>query len=427
MPFTVNMPKLSPTMEEGTIAKWHKKEGDFVESGELLLEIATDKATIEHSALDEGWLRKILVPEGGSASINQPIALFTAQENENIEEFLAKKPPEKKSEEAKPTEISPEEKREEKPHPAPPFSQPAFVPEPPLKEPSKALPAKERIAASPLARRLAKKRGLDLTTVQGTGPGGRVTSKDLARAQPAGLVTFGRVESPTLPPGTYEEIPLTPIRKIIAKRLQESKSFVPHFYIKQTIDAEPLYALREQLKSYDLKVTFNDVIIRACALALREHPQVNAGFNSVNQTVIAFKTIDISVAVTVEAGLITPIIRQADFKNLGEISTEMRELAEKARSLKLKEHEYKGGSFCVSNLGMFGITEFSAIINPPQSAILAVGGIEERPVIKGGIVVPGKTLSLTLSVDHRVIDGALGAHFIKTVQKILENPVALTL
>ncbi len=425
MPFTFTMPKLSPTMEEGTIAKWHKKEGDYVNAGDVLLEIATDKATVEHSALDEGWLRKILIPEGGSALINQPLAIFTEEKDESIDQYKPKgvapqvAPP---SAQEEPVVV---DKKETTPKTVP-LSQPAFVPEPPLAF-SPSTPSKERPHASPLARNLAKERNLDLSTVQGSGPGGRITSKDLAQAQPAGLVTFGRREEPTIAPGTYSETSLNPIRKIISRRLQESKSFIPHFYIQQTIDAEPLITLREQLKIFSLHVTFNDMILRACALALRQHPRVNSGFNSVNQTIIQFETIDISVAVNIEEGLITPIIRHADYKNLGQISTEVRTLAEKARAMKLKEHEYKGGSFCISNLGMYGITAFTAVINPPQSAILAIGGIEDKPVVKEGKVVAGKTLALTLSADHRVIDGALAAQFIKTVQKLLENPAALTL
>jgi len=426
MPFTFTMPKLSPTMEEGSIAKWHKKEGEYVAAGDVLLEIATDKATVEHQALDEGWLRKILVSEGGTAKVNQPIAILTVQENESIEGYVLKeeKPAPPKAAEEKPTEKQEEESALSVPST---FSQPAFTPEPPLEAEPRRAPKEGRILVSPLAKRLAKEKGLDLSTVEGSGPSGRITSRDLERAQPTGLVTFGRQESPEFPAGSYEEVPLTPMRKIIARRLQESKSFIPHFYVKQVIDAEPLFALREQLKAYNLKVTYNDMIIKACALALREHPGVNSGFNSVNQTVIRFKTIDISVAVTVEAGLITPIVRQADYKNLGQISIEVKQLAERARLMKLKEQEYKGGSFCVSNLGMFGITEFTAVINPPQAAILAVGGIEGQPVIKEGKIVAGKTLALTLSADHRVIDGALGAQFMKTLQKILENPIALIL
>lgn len=428
MPFTFTMPKLSPTMTDGTIAKWHKKEGQFVSEGELLLEVATDKATVEHNALDPGWLRKILVPEGGSAIINQPIAIFTAEENESIEGYKPKGAA--APQEVAPTAPSEEIEKTESPtqKPAAALQQPAFVPEPPLEwEPAGRHVVEGKIRSSPLARSLAKEKGLDLTTVQGSGPGGRITSKDLSGAQPAGLVTFGREESPSIAPGTYEEIPLTPMRRAIARRLQESKSFIPHFYVKQVIDAQPMVALREQLKAFHLHVTFNDMILRAAALALREHPGVNTGFNSVNQKVIQFKTIDISVAVTIPEGLITPIVRHADFKNLGQLGAEVRSLAEKARHMKLAEHEYKGGSFCISNLGMFGITEFTAVINPPQSAILAVGGIEEHPVVKNGEIVCGKTLALTLSADHRVIDGALAAQFMKTVQKLLENPVTLTL
>lgn len=419
MQFLVKMPKLSPTMEEGTIAKWHKKEGDLVSAGDLLLEIATDKATVEHNALDEGWLRKVLIPENETVTITTPIALFTTEKEEAIKEpeKAAVPPPE-------PIEKAPE-KAPSKPQGV--IAQPTFAPEPPL-EPIPVHPfSEERSFATPFAKKLAKEKGLDLSTVRGTGPRGRVTSDDLEMAQPKGLVAFGARETPQDPPGAYEEIPLTPVRKIIAKRLQEAKSFIPHFYVKQTIDAEPLFNLREQLKEIGLKVTFNDLIIRASALALRKHPDVNAGFNSANQTIVRFKTIDISIAVTVEVGLITPIIRYADYKNVGELSLEMRQLAEKARKGKLKEYEYKGGSFCISNLGMFGISEFAAIINPPQAAILAIGGIEERAVVKNGCVVPGKTLALTLSVDHRVIDGALAAQFLKTVQLLLENPASLTI
>ncbi len=439
MPFTFTMPKLSPTMEEGTIVKWHKKEGDFVASGDLLLEVATDKATVEHQALDEGWLRKIVVPEGGGASINQVIAILSESKEENIENFLKEtleKP--KKTEEAKEPpqafpqafqvekEIPPSQKPVQKPTQE--WTQPAFLPEQPLPFPPSPLKSEEeRIKASPLAKRLAKEKGLDLSTVAGSGPGGRISSKDLSQAQPAGLVTFGRRESPQIPSGSYEELPLTPMRKIIARRLQESKSFIPHFYLKQVIDAGPLVALREQLKTFSLNVTFNDLLIRGCALCLREHPEVNRGFNSVNQTMIQFKTIDISIAVNVEAGLITPIIRHADFKNVGQISSEMRLLAEKARHMKLKEHEYKGGSFCLSNLGMFGISAFTAILNPPQAGILAVGGIQESPIVKEGKVEAGKTLELNLSADHRVIDGALAATFMKSLQKILTSPAVLLL
>lgn len=419
MPFLFTMPKLSPTMEEGTIAKWFKKEGDFVNAGEVLIEVATDKATVEHTNLDEGFLRKILIQEGQSAAINQPLAIFTQTKDESIEGFLKKEEPKTQST-PQTTQEAPRQVVERK--------EPLFVPEAPLADFSieEHFETKERIKASPLAKRLAEEQGIDLSTVKGTGPHGRITSEDLVGASKETILP-GKNVLPQERPGSYEEIPLKPVRKVIAKRLQESKSYIPHFYVKQTIDAAPLWDLYEQLKKFNLKITVNDLIIRAAALALRKHPEVNSGFNSQSQSIIRFKTIDISVAVSFSEGLITPIIRYADFKDLTEISTEIRALAERARLGKLKEQEYKGGSFSISNMGMYGISEFIAVINPPQAAILAVGGIEQKAVVKEGKVVPGKTLDLNLSVDHRVIDGADGAKFLKTLQSLLEQPVILTL
>ena len=414
------MPKLSPTMEEGTIAKWHKKEGDFVKSGELLLEIMTDKATVEHTALDAGYLRQILVKEGETARMNDPIAVFTDTKDEKFELPVKEVVP-SKGERVVMAKVDQKA--------AVTVSGPSHVPEAPLQGYSfeGQREAQERVVASPLAKKLAKEKGLDLTTVKGSGPGGRVTSQDLERAQPEGIVTFGRNEVPREVPGSYEERALSPMRKVIAKRLQESKMFIPHFYLTQKVNAEGMIGLREQLKAHDLKITFNDLIIRAAALALRKHPKLNAGFNSLNNTLIQFKTVDIAVAVSIEDGLITPIVRHADYKNLGEISTEVKLLAQKAQAGKLKETEYKGGSFCISNLGMYGITEFVAVINPPQAAILAVGGIVDEPIVEKGQVVAGKVLTLTLSADHRVVDGADAAEFMKTVQHLLENPAGLLL
>lgn len=397
-------------MDEGTIAKWHKKEGDFVEAGEILLEITTDKATIEHATLDEGYLRKILLPQGKTATVNDPIAIFTETKDESIEGYMPKKTTAQKKEEvaAMPTQ-----------------KQPSFTPEP-TAQAAPAPVAEKKVVASPLAKKLAKEKGLDLLSVKGTGPGGRITSRDLKRAQPLGVVSFGPSSAPSQPSGAYKEEELSPVRKVLAQRLQESKSYIPHFYVKQTIDAAPLVEMRAQLKNLNLNVTFNDMIIRACALALRNHPDVNSGFNSQNQTILRFETIDIAVAVSFKEGLITPIIRHADCKNLGDISQEIKLLVDKARKNKLTEEEYKGGSFTISNLGMHGISEFSAIINPPQAAILAIGGIEEKPTVKEGHVVAGKTLTLVLSCDHRVIDGVAGSLFLKTLQQLLENPVSLT-
>ena len=236
-------------------------------------------------------------------------------------------------------------------------------------------------------------------------------SRDLEGAQAAAKYGFGREETPQREAGSYEEETMMPMRKVIAQRLQDAKSFIPHFYVQLTIDPQPLLEMRDQLKHSGLKVSVNDCILRACALALREHLNVNSGFNSVNNTIIRFKTIDISVAVSVAEGLITPIIRHADFKNLGQISQEVKDLAKRAKEGKLDAHEYKGGSFTVSNLGMYGVPIFQAIINPPQAAILAVSGILEVPVVKNGTVISGKTMNLTLSCDHRVVDGVAAASF----------------
>ncbi|MDP1608104.1 MAG: pyruvate dehydrogenase complex dihydrolipoamide acetyltransferase [Chlamydiales bacterium] len=426
MPFTITMPKLSPTMEEGTIVKWHKRVGDHVAAGDVLVEVATDKATVEYNALDEGYLRLIVVPEKGSAVVNQAIAVMTESAKESIEGY---QPEGVQVEEAPKPNASTKSQPPEPVINAKPvletasFQQPAFIPEPPLEKYAFTFPGEgERKKASPLAKKLAKEKGLDLTTVKGSGSGGRVTSRDLDLAQPDQMVHFSHPEIPTTVPGSYEEMPLTPMRKVVSQRLQQSKTFIPHFYVSQEIDAEPLVVLRDQLKEGNLKVTFNDFVIRACALALKEHPHINSGFNSVSQSIILFKTIDIAIAVTVEGGLITPIIRHADYKNIGQLSVEIKELAARARVGKLNPEEYRGGSFTISNLGMFGISQFTAVINPPQAAILAVAGIEDCVRIQNNQVTLGKKMMLNLSADHRVIDGADAAKFLKTVQKYLENP-----
>lgn len=433
MPFTITMPKLSPTMEEGMIVKWHVKEGSYIEAGQLLLEVATDKATVEYNALDAGWLRKILIPEKKSAIVNQAIAICTEEKKESIEGYQPSgiQPTAAKEKVAEePAQAIASSQEPKMAAPARSVGQPAFVPEAPLEKyafewPTEAI--EKRVTASPLAKKLAKEKGIDLTTVKGTGPGERIISSDLKYGQAAGQVAFGHRESPTVAPGSYEEETLAPMRKVVGQRLQESKSFIPHFYVQKTIDIQPLVAIREQLSNMELKLSVNDFIIRATALALRQHPHVNSGFNSVNQSIIRFKTIDISVAVSVNEGLVTPIIRHADYKNLGELSVEMRHLVKQAKVGKLTPEQYKGGSFTISNLGMYGVTDFQAIINPPQAAILAVSGIQEVPIVRKGAIVPGKILNITLSADHRVIDGVAAAEFLLTLQKYLENPATLLL
>jgi pyruvate dehydrogenase E2 component (dihydrolipoamide acetyltransferase) len=419
-------------MEEGTIVKWHKKVGDHADAGDLLLEVATDKATVEYSAIDSGWLRKILIEEGGEAIVNQAIAIFTEEKDESIAGY---KPEGDVKAEKAVEAVTTDDAREGMAHAqtapvkqqATTTRQPTFAPEAPL-EFQKAkgkTPHSDRTVASPLAKKLAKERGLDLSTVKGSGPGNRIVSRDLSLAQPAGIVAFSREEAPKEAPGTYEEEALTPIRKVIAQRLQDAKSFIPHFYVSMKVDAAPILALRDQLKSADIKVTINDIIVRASALALRKHPEVNSGFNAGSNSIVRFKTVDISVAVSLPSGLITPIIRHADFKNLGELSLEIRALAARAKEGKLEAHEYKGGSFTISNLGMYGVSEFIAIINPPQAAILAVSGIHQVPVVADGKIVVGQEMTLTLSGDHRVIDGVSGAEFLRTLKGLMENPAVL--
>lgn len=425
MPFTLTMPKLSPTMEEGTIAKWHKREGERINVGDTLFEIITDKATVEHQALDPGYVRAILVKEGGGAQVNQAVAILTDTLEESIEGY---EPPVVVRSNAVAVQAERAPSMSVDPLPPAPAIRSSFVPEPPLAHyvfPGPDGMLEGRIVASPLARKLAAEQHIDLSTVKGTGPQGRIVQRDLSLAQPNTAVTFGRREAPSVPPGSYEEEPLSPLRKVIATRLQESKNSIPHFYVSQQVCVDDLVHVRAQLQQAGLKLSYNDFILRAAALALREHPSINSGFHALNQTILRFKTIDISVAVSLPAGLITPIIRCADFKNVGQLSQEVKLLAARAKKGSLKAEEYKGGSFTVSNLGMYGISAFHAIINPPQAAILAVGGMQDLPVVKTGHVVPGKVVMLTVSADHRVLDGSEVSLFLKTLQKYLENPALL--
>ena len=427
MPTTLTMPKLSPTMENGTIVKWMKKEGEIVKAGEVLFEVATDKATAEYNALDDGYLRKILVAEQGQAVVNQAVAVFTESKDESIEGY-------KPEGVVEPVKVQATAKLETN-EPAPKaqmntvgLTQPAFIPAPPLENYKFEWPrdqVSDRILASPLAKKLAKEKGIDLASVVGTGPSGRITSEDLNLSQPDAPATFGRKTPPTNGAGSYEEETLSPMRKVIGERLQASKMFIPHFYVRQTICMDELLDIREQLKACEIKLTLNDFIVRACALALKVHPIINSGYDSVTQKIIRFKTIDISVAVSIEGGLITPILRYTDYKNVGEISSEIKYLAKKAKEGKLESYEYQGGSFTVSNLGMYGIDDFVAVINPPQASILAVGGVREVPTVKEGKIISGKVMTLTLSSDHRVIDGSDAALFLQTVKKYLEHPAIL--
>lgn len=413
-------------MEEGTIAKWVVKVGDYIDVGDVMMEVSTDKATVEHTAIDSGFLKKILVSEGEEAFVNQPIAVLTETKDESIEGYA----PEGYIPVVKPAAAVEVASVAQQQKVVAPMGQAEFAPEAPLEGyqfEHRVEASAERLKASPLARKMAKEKGLDIATVAGSGPGGRVVKEDLELALPAGDFVMGKREMPKDAPGSYVEEKLTQIQKTISQRLQQAKMFIPHFYVEQNVNADALTALREQLVNLNIKVSVNDCIVRACALALRKHPDVNSGFNSVNNTIIRFKTIDISVAVSTPSGLITPIVRHADHKNIEEISIEVRALAQRAKEAKLEAHEYKGGSFTVSNLGMYGVTSFKAIINPPQAAILAVSGIHEAPVMRDGTIGVGKVMKITLSADHRVIDGVAAAKFLNTVKYYLENPASLLL
>ncbi len=373
-------------MERGVIAKWLKKEGDKVEPGDALIEVSTDKATVEHAALDGGFLRKILVQEGSEADVNQAIAIFSEVQEESIEGY-------------QPESIAAAPAAKEK-------SAPVVVPLVPSRQ-------EERVLASPLAKKLAKEKGIDIKTVNGSGPRGRIVAKDLEKTAQPSL--------------QHREIPLTPVRKVISERLQEAKSTIPHFYVSIQVDAEKLIEMREELSKLEVKISVNDCIIRAVALTLRKHPHINAGFNPETNVITQYGSIDISVAVSVPSGLITPIVFEADRKSLSEISQAVRGLAKKAKEGRLAPAEFQGGSFTISNLGMFGVSDFVAIINPPQAAILAVGSVLDRPIVKNGAVVPGKVMNLTLSADHRVVDGVAAAEFLADLKITLEQPLALLL
>ncbi|MGR3952402.1 MAG: dihydrolipoamide acetyltransferase family protein [Chlamydia sp.] len=400
MPFTLTMPKLSPTMTEGVIAKWHKKLGDFIEAGDLILEVSTDKATIEHNALDPGWMRKILVQDGEKAEVNQVLAILSEEENESIDLSFME---EKKS----PEKANLKEKKEEK-------------------HIEIGVKSSHRTIASPLAKKIAQERGINLQDIAGSGPRGRVMSRDLESAEQSHCKKEAASKSTCsekLIEGRSET--LSSMRQVIAKRLQESKSTIPHFYATIDVQGNRLVAIREEMKKAGLSITINDFIVKATALALMEHPVLLTHFNPKTDSVTYFPNADIAIAVSIDGGLITPIVAKAEEKSIAVISQEIKKLADKAKKNRLLPHEFMGGAFTISNLGMFGIESFQAIINPPQTAILAVGGMLDRPVIENGVVVPGKVMSLTLSCDHRVIDGADGAKFLQTLQLLLQNPLTI--
>lgn len=426
MPIKVTMPALSPTMTEGNLATWHVKEGDKVESGDLIAEIETDKATMEVEAVDEGVIGKILIEAGTeNVAVNEVIAVLLedGEEASAIDEFLS-------NDNAAPAPAAAEAPKAEEPKqeaPAPTPTQ-AAAPAPAPKA------SGERIFASPLAKRIAADKGIDLSTVQGSGPHGRIVKADVENAQPGAAQTSG-ASAADQPQGDekinefgmiYTEIPNNNIKKITAKRLLESKTTVPHFYLTVEMQIDNLLASRKQINEQangDYKLSVNDFVVKACANALKAYPAANVQWSE--EAVHQFKHSDISVAVATPNGLITPIVKKAELKGLREISEEVKELAGRAREGKLKPEEFQGGTFSVSNLGMFGIDEFSAIINPPQSCILAVGAGQQKPYVVNGKVKIGTFMKCTLSTDHRTVDGAVGAEFLQVLKQYIENPVSM--
>jgi pyruvate dehydrogenase E2 component (dihydrolipoamide acetyltransferase) len=417
------MPALSPTMTEGTLSRWLKKEGETIKAGDVIAEIETDKATMEVEAVDEGVLGRILVQDGTEGvKVNEPIAVMVGA-GESVPAA------------AEPKAVAPAPQ-------APVVSPPAPVAE--ARPPNGHAAGEERIFASPLARRMASQAGIDLSALKGSGPNGRIVRADIEAVQ-KGAPAAGPepVQAPASTPrapvpaaaigAPHRLVPHSSMRKIIARRLTEAKSTIPHFYVSMDIEIDALIALQNQLNAKSPArdqpgsyfITINDLVIRAAGATLRRIPEVNASWT--DDGMVLYDDVDISVAVAIPDGLITPIIRRADQKGLLTISREMRDLATRARAGKLKPEEFQGGGFSISNMGMFGVTEFSAIINPPQAAILAVATGAKKPVVKNDALAIATVMTCTLSADHRVVDGALGARWMRELKTIVEDPLSLML
>jgi pyruvate dehydrogenase E2 component (dihydrolipoamide acetyltransferase) len=435
MPIEILMPALSPTMEEGTLAKWLVKEGDTVASGDVIAEIETDKATMEFEAVDEGVIGKILVAEGTEAvKVNTPIAVLL-EDGESADDLGAPSAPKEEPASS---------------HVAPATPSEATAPAQGYGRGDAHAPQTEtgtgdRIFASPLARRIAADKGLDLSRITGSGPRGRIVKADVEGATPQ-VAAPAQAATPTATPAAaakpvdasaiakmyegraYMELPLDGMRKTIAARLTEAKQTIPHFYLRRSVTLDPLMAFRAQLNAQlekrGVKLSVNDFIIKACALALQQVPAANSVW--AGDRILQLEPSDVAVAVAIEGGLFTPVLKDAHQKSLSALSAEMKDLATRARDRKLAPHEYQGGSFAISNLGMFGIENFDAVINPPHGAILAVGAGMKKPVVgEDGNLTVATVMSMTLSVDHRVIDGALGAELLQAIVDNLENPMAM--
>ncbi|HZK89023.1 MAG TPA: pyruvate dehydrogenase complex dihydrolipoamide acetyltransferase [Stellaceae bacterium] len=429
MPIQILMPALSPTMTEGAVARWLKKEGDEIHSGDVIAEIETDKATMEYEAVDEGRLGKIIVPEGTQGiKVNQPIAVLL-EEGEDASAIGDVSVP-------KPTEPKPVEAKPAAPQPTPP------VPETPKTAPPPQTGNGHdgsRIFASPLARRMAAQAGLDLATIKGSGPQSRIVKADIDAALLRGAPPSAR--APAIRPPRPAPAPFAPVtgdppfsqkphsqmRRVIARRLAASKQTVPHFYMTVDCEIDELLRIRKMLNdgTEGLNLSVNDFVIRAAGLALRQVPAANASWS--DDAIILWERADIAMAVALDGGLITPIIRGADLKGLQQIAAETKDLAARARAGRLKLEEFQGGTFSISNLGMYGIREFAAVINPPQGCILAVGAGAPRPVVKDGALAVATVMSCTLSCDHRAVDGAVGARFLQAFKQLIDEPARMLL
>jgi pyruvate dehydrogenase E2 component (dihydrolipoamide acetyltransferase) len=402
MPIEILMPALSPTMEEGNLVKWHKKEGDIITAGTVIAEIETDKATMEVEAVDEGILGKILIPEGAeSVKVNTLIALLLekGEDAAALETYVSSEPV-----------TSPEAAST-----ATPVSEVVSVVQ-------SAISSGERVVATPLAKRIAEQKGIDLHHVEGTGPHGRVIKADVESFSPKTTA----VSAPVFNLGGYEDMKLSNMRKVIAKRLTESKQSIPHFYLTVKCELDNLLVMRSDInvsREKEARISVNDFVIKALSMALITTEGANVMW--MGDAMRRFNTVDVSVAVAIDGGLVTPIIKNSELKTLSQISAEMRDLAVRAREGKLKPEEFQGGTFSLSNLGMYGIDEFSAIINPPQAGILAVGAGVEQPVVKEGSLSIATLMTATLSVDHRAIDGAVGAKLLSNFKKFIENPIRM--
>ena len=414
----IRMPKMSDTMEEGVIASWLKKVGDEIKSGDILAEVETDKATMELESYDDGVLLHIGVKDGDSVPVDGVIAII-GEKGEDVNEILKDIENDTSSvdnsEEVNETPIEKEiEVKVDTPAPA--------------SEEKNISSNDERIKASPLAKKLADEKGIDLSNISGSGDGGRIIRKDIEEYKGIPTKTTEVQKEIKLPQihseESFEEIPVTQMRKTISKRLAESKFSAPHFYLTMEIDMDNCIEGRKKInESSEVKISFNDIILKACAVALRKHPMVNSSY--LTDKIRINHHVHIGVAVAVDEGLLVPVIRFADNKSLSHISAEVKSLAKRAKDKQLQPSDWEGNTFTISNLGMFGISEFTAIINPNDSCILAVGGIKSTPVVKNGEIVPGNIMKLTLSCDHRLVDGATGAAFLQTLKELIEDPIKI--